>query len=156
MTSIKNDTLAVGTVASGAAVYSVVAQNKSALKRVFVNPVVNSAKKIKNAALKKDTYVKAKNAAGKAFKGETYKKMGSKVAEGVKNLGKKETYGNAFKATKEKVAGATKGTWSFIKKAFNSVKNNTNWAKVGKTAGIAAGIAAACLIVKAVYDKVNE
>ena len=156
MTSIKNDALAVGTVASGAAVYSVVEQNKTALKRVFVTPVVNSAKKLKNAALNKDTYVNAKKTAGKAFKGQTYKKLGKKVADGVKSLGHKETYGKALKATKEKITNATKGTWGFVKKAFNSVKNNTNWAKVGKTAGIAAGIAVVGLIIKAVYDKYSD
>lgn len=152
MTSIKSDALAIGTVASGAAAYSVLEQNEKALKSVFVDPVVSNAKKLKNAATSKDTYVNAKKAAGKAFKAETYKNLKDNVINGAKKLKTKGTYTKAFNSVKTKTVNAAKATGSFVK----SFVTNINWAKVGKTAGIAATIAAATLAVKAVYDNVTE
>ena len=156
MLSIKNDALAVGTVATGAAACSVLDQNKTALKRIFITPVVNGARNFKNAALNKDTYVKAKNAAGKAFKGETYKNLGSKIKAGVKSLGNRETYKNAYTAAKTKTKNAATSTWNFVVKAYKSVMKNTKAAKILKTAGIAAGIAVVALAAKAIYDRFSD
>ena len=158
----KNDALTVGTVGVTAGAANIVYQNKGAIKNHLLDPAVKFTKGL----LKKDTVEKAANGTAKkaAKAGKKAAKAGKKAAKGIlkntkEKIGKiasaavnKETYKKAGRKVAEfsnKVASATKdNTVKFIQK--------TSFTKAAKVAGVTAAVVAAGLVVKKVFDKIDE
>lgn len=122
ISSIKNEALAVGTVAATAAAGSVVYQNKEAINKRIITPIKDS------------------------FNGKKAEVVAEATADGVKAAKKtiRQKAKDACTATKNcavKAAGCVK----------NGLKA-VNWKTVGKVAGVAAIVSAAALGLKALYD----
>ena len=138
MLTIDNTTLAVGTVASGAAAANVLYQHKGRINRHVVKP--------------------AENLLAAPFREATYKNIGenfSKVKDLYKAKGFKATVGKVFEKSKNFVVNTATSAWKFLKTGAITIAEKTKWNNVGKIAGIAAVAAGAGIILKGVWDVVD-
>ena len=138
MLTIDNTTLAVGTVASGAAAANVLYQHKGRINKHLVKP--------------------AENLLAAPFREATYKNISanfSKLKDLYKSKGFKAAAGKVFDKSKNFVVDTATSAWKNLKTGVITIAEKTKWSNVGKVAGIAAAAAGVGIILKGVWDVVD-
>ena len=135
MLSIDNNTLAVGTVASGAAATNVIYQHRNGINNHIRKPVW----KFVTSPFKGDTYTKIGEA-------------GNKLKTSLKNDKFGTTLHKVGHKVKEEVRKEASSVWNVAKKGWASLTQRTDWGKVAKVSGYAAIAAAGALVAKALWD----
>lgn len=138
MLSIDNSTLAVGTVASGAAAANVVYQHRKGISENIFKPV--------GRFVSKPFYSETYNSIGKQF---------DKLTSFYNKNGFKKTAGKLLDKSREYVVDTAKSSWAGLKKYGSSIIEKTNWKQTGKIAGIAAASAVAAILIKGIFDVVD-